>query len=79
MSWVGTGRCLTSLDFSVDDYRELGTKLVNAATKMQHDAWWLSEEQQPGMEKAMQKSVHQGDGRQPDPVAAAGEGPFTRK
>ncbi len=55
MSWVGTGRCLTSLDFSVDDYRELGTKLVNAATKMQHDAWWLSEEQQPGMEKAMQK------------------------
>lgn len=53
LSWVGTGRCLTSLDFSPEDYEELGTKLVNAAHKMKRDAWWLSEEQQPGMEKAM--------------------------
>jgi glutamate-1-semialdehyde 2,1-aminomutase len=53
LSWVGTGRCLTSLDFSADDYQELGTKLVNGADKMKRDAWWLSEEQQPGMEKAM--------------------------
>ena len=43
LSWVGTGRCLTSLDFSADDYQELGTKLVNAAEKMKRDAWWLSE------------------------------------
>ena len=53
LSWVGTGRCLTSLDFSAEDYKELGLKLVNAAQKMKRDAWWLSEEQQPGMEKAM--------------------------
>jgi glutamate-1-semialdehyde 2,1-aminomutase len=53
LSWVGTGRCLTSLDFSADDYQELGNKLVSAACKMKRDAWWLSEEQQPGMEKAM--------------------------
>jgi glutamate-1-semialdehyde 2,1-aminomutase len=53
LSWVGTGRCLTSLDFSPDDYEELSTKLVNAADKMKRDAWWLGEEQQPGMEKAM--------------------------
>jgi glutamate-1-semialdehyde 2,1-aminomutase len=39
LSWVGTGRCLTSLDFSADDYEELGTKLVNAAEKMKRDAW----------------------------------------
>ena len=55
LSWVGTGRCLTSLDFSTDDYSELETKLVTAAQKMKRDAWWLSEEQQPGMEKAMRR------------------------
>ncbi len=53
LSCVGTGRCLTSLDFSTEDYQELGIKLVNAAKQMKRDAWWLGEEQQPGMEKAM--------------------------
>ena len=57
LSWVGTGRCLTSLDFSEDDYRELETKLVSAAQRMKADAWWLNEEQQPGMEKAMKQRL----------------------
>ena len=57
LSWVGTGRCLTSLDFSADDYHELQTKLTSAAQKMKSDAWWLNEQQQPGMEKAMRNGL----------------------
>src|SRR5208283_3888735 len=40
LSWVGTGRCMNSLDFAPDDYRELQDKLVNAADTMKHDGWW---------------------------------------
>jgi glutamate-1-semialdehyde 2,1-aminomutase len=53
LSWVGTGRCMTSLDFTEDDYRELQTKLIRAAESMKNDGWWLNEEQQPGREKTM--------------------------
>ena len=53
LSWVGTGRCLSSLDFTADDYQELQKKLLDAAQKMQADAWWLNEAQQPGREKKM--------------------------
>ena len=53
LSWVGTGRCMSSLDFSAEDYDELQTKIVRAAQSMKHDGWWLNEEQQPGREKAM--------------------------
>ncbi len=53
LSWVGTGRCMSSLDFSVEDYRELQAKIVSAAQAMKRDGWWLNEEQQPGREKAM--------------------------
>jgi glutamate-1-semialdehyde 2,1-aminomutase len=53
LSWVGTGRCLSSMDFTVDDYRELQEKLLRAAQKMQSDAWWLNEAQEPGREKKM--------------------------
>ncbi len=53
LSWVGTGRCLSSMDFTTDDYQELQQKLVDAAQYMKADAWWLSEEQQPGREKRM--------------------------
>ena len=31
LSWVGTGRCLSSMDFSPEDYRALQVKLINAA------------------------------------------------
>jgi glutamate-1-semialdehyde 2,1-aminomutase len=53
LSWVGTGRCLSSMDFTAEDYRDLQTKLVNAAQKMKSDAWWLSAAQYPEREKAM--------------------------
>ena len=53
LSWVGTGRCMSSIDFTTDDYQELQTKLVNAAQTMKRDGWWLSEEQQPGRKRTM--------------------------
>src|SRR5208337_3408586 len=34
LSWVGTGRCMSSLDFAPDNYQELQTKLINAAQTM---------------------------------------------
>lgn len=53
LSWVGTGRCLSSMDFTETDYQDLQTKLLSAAQKMKNDAWWLNEAQQPGREKTM--------------------------
>jgi glutamate-1-semialdehyde 2,1-aminomutase len=53
LSWVGTGRCLSSLDFTAEDYRELQIKLLNAAQKMQSDGWWLNAEEHPGRDKSM--------------------------
>jgi glutamate-1-semialdehyde 2,1-aminomutase len=53
LSWVGTGRCLSSMDFSLEDYRELKHKLVAAAQSMKQDAWWLTAQQHPEREKAM--------------------------
>ena len=53
LSWVGTGRCLSSLDFTAEDYRELQIKLLNAAQKMKDDGWWLSAEEHPGRDKRM--------------------------
>ncbi len=57
LSWVGTGRCMNSLDFSAVDYEELQERLVNAAQKMKSDGWWLSEEQHPGREKIMRSNL----------------------
>ncbi len=53
LSWVGTGRCLSSLDFSEEDYQELRGQLINAGREMKSGGWWLSEEQQPGRDKVM--------------------------
>jgi glutamate-1-semialdehyde 2,1-aminomutase len=53
LSWVGTGRCLSSMDFSPEDYQALQGKLINAAQAMKADAWWLTEKQQPGRDKLM--------------------------
>ncbi|HEY5865587.1 MAG TPA: aminotransferase class III-fold pyridoxal phosphate-dependent enzyme [Candidatus Tectomicrobia bacterium] len=53
LSWVGTGRCLSSMDFTAEDYLELQIKLLNAAQKMQNDGWWLNEQEHPGREKSM--------------------------
>jgi len=57
LSWVGTGRCMNSLDFSDDDYAELQSKILNAGQKMKSDGWWLNEEQQPGREKLMRSKL----------------------
>jgi glutamate-1-semialdehyde 2,1-aminomutase len=57
LSWVGTGRCLSSMDFTAADYQELQVKLLNAAQKMNGDGWWLNEAQQPGREKLMRSRL----------------------
>ncbi len=53
LSWVGTGRCLSSMDFTVADYNDLQAKLLKAAHSMKIDAWWLTADQYPGREKIM--------------------------
>src|SRR5262245_55835885 len=54
-SWVGTGRCLASMDFQEAEYEALGEKLVAAATKMQADGWWLTRDQHPGRDRHMRR------------------------
>jgi glutamate-1-semialdehyde 2,1-aminomutase len=53
LSWVGTGRCLSSLDYTDADYDALQLKLLNAAHKMKRDGWWLHEKEQPGRNMRM--------------------------
>ena len=53
LSWVGTGRCLSSLDFTPDDYADLQSKILSAARQMKEDAWWLEESEQPERDKRM--------------------------
>jgi glutamate-1-semialdehyde 2,1-aminomutase len=53
LSWVGTGRCLSSMDFGAEDYEALGANLFNAAKKMKADGWWLSAAEHPRREKRM--------------------------
>src|SRR6185369_15564430 len=53
LSWVGTGRCLSSMDFKEEDYHDLQLKLVGAAKKMKEDGWWLTAAEYPGREKTM--------------------------
>jgi glutamate-1-semialdehyde 2,1-aminomutase len=53
LSWVGTGRCLSSMDFTAEDYQALQQKLLNAGRKMKSDAWWLTAEQYPERVKKM--------------------------
>jgi glutamate-1-semialdehyde 2,1-aminomutase len=57
MSWVGTGRCLISMDFTSDDYAALQAKLVQAARRMKDDGWWPSAELQPGRETSMRRRL----------------------
>ncbi len=52
LSWVGTGRCLGTMDFTEKDYAALRAKLVDAASKMQADGWWLGADH-PRREKTM--------------------------
>jgi glutamate-1-semialdehyde 2,1-aminomutase len=52
LSWVGTGRCLGTMDFTDKDYEALRLKLVDAAGRMQADGWWLGAEH-PRRERIM--------------------------
>lgn len=53
LSWVGTGRCLVSMDFTPDDYDDLRTAIVAAARQMRQDGWWLTATQHPERERRM--------------------------
>ena len=53
LSWVGTGRCLTNMDFTDKDYEELRIKLLDAAHAMKADGWWLTAADHPRREKDM--------------------------
>jgi glutamate-1-semialdehyde 2,1-aminomutase len=53
LSWVGTGRCLASMDFSDDHYAMLQGAIVRAAAQMTQDGWWLSATEHPKREKHM--------------------------
>src|SRR5262249_17815383 len=57
LSWVGTGRCLASMDFTPDDYTALQAKLITAARRMKDDGWWLDAEGQPGKERSMRAGL----------------------
>jgi len=57
LSWVGTGRCLSSMDFTAADYQDLQVKLLRAAQNLKDDGWWLNEAQQPGREKLMRSRL----------------------
>ena len=57
LSWVGTGRCLSSMDFTRADYEALQTKLVAAVQEMHADGWWLDARAHPAREKRMRAGL----------------------
>ena len=40
LSWVGTGRCLFSLDWTDENYAELLRRMLLACEQMQAGGWW---------------------------------------
>jgi glutamate-1-semialdehyde 2,1-aminomutase len=59
LSWVGTGRCLASMDFTPQDYMALQRALVSATTQMTRDGWWLDATEYPQKEKRMKSRLVQ--------------------
>jgi glutamate-1-semialdehyde 2,1-aminomutase len=57
LSWVGTGRCLSNMDFTERDYDDLQTKLLDAAHAMHGDGWWPSAIEHPGRDKHMRRAL----------------------
>jgi glutamate-1-semialdehyde 2,1-aminomutase len=53
LSWVGTGRCLSSMDFTDKDYEALQDKLLQAGRRMREDGWW----RRPGEEGEKEGSM----------------------
>lgn len=54
LSWVGTGRCLFSLDFKPEDYKAVQDALIRAGRKMKADGWWWTGE---GSEADLSKTI----------------------
>jgi glutamate-1-semialdehyde 2,1-aminomutase len=59
LSWVGTGRCLTSMDFTVEHYDALERAILGAAREMKQDGWLLTAKQYEGREKRMRTRLMQ--------------------
>jgi glutamate-1-semialdehyde 2,1-aminomutase len=57
LSWVGTGRCLSSMDFTAEDYAALEKKLLRASRAMKNDGWWPTTQEYPGREKIMRNRL----------------------
>jgi glutamate-1-semialdehyde 2,1-aminomutase len=57
LSWVGTGRCLSSMDFTAEDYGALGEKLLRASQAMKSDGWWPTTEEYPERERVMRSRL----------------------
>jgi glutamate-1-semialdehyde 2,1-aminomutase len=57
MTWVGTGRCLSNMDFTEKDYEALQTKLLSAARAMNADGWWPRAAEHPGRERHMRMQL----------------------
>lgn len=57
LSWVGTGRCLSNMDFTEKDYEDLQTKLLAAAHAMKADGWWLTAVEHAGRERHMRRML----------------------
>jgi len=57
LSWVGTGRCLCSMDFTEKDYDTLQARLLDAARAMKGDGWWLTAAEHPEREKSMRLAL----------------------
>ena len=68
LSWVGTGRCLSNMAFTQQNYTELQVKTVTAASRMKQDGWWL-EGLETARRKAMKSRLTLGNGRQSCPGA----------
>jgi glutamate-1-semialdehyde 2,1-aminomutase len=57
LSWVGTGRCLTSMDFTPAHYDALREAIVCAARQMQADGWLLTADHYPERETRMRMGL----------------------
>jgi glutamate-1-semialdehyde 2,1-aminomutase len=57
LSWVGTGRCLTSFDFTDEDYAALQTKVLAAAEAMRADGWWVTAAEFPERNRLMRQQL----------------------
>jgi glutamate-1-semialdehyde 2,1-aminomutase len=57
LSWVGTGRCLFSLDVSAEDFDVVRESLVRAGQRMCADKWWLTDDEQPDQKKAIKSRL----------------------